>query len=119
MMEKDKSLDQSLNIGSEIRLFDGCIKTIRIGTVKTIREIRQLMKGVNFKFSFCIGRDVTELSADPTNPERTEKIDFPAMENKYKQAFNIVLEEGLTDEEYDKIDDNGIEELDTLLDRFL
>jgi hypothetical protein len=110
-------LDQSLNIGPEIQLYvdeetkGPHVKHIRIGSIKLIREIRQLMKDVKYKFSFCIGRGEIEFAG--------EKVNFDNYEKTYTEAFRLVLVEGLTDEEYEKVDENGIKELDTLLDRFL
>ncbi|MOA38019.1 hypothetical protein D3C78_1596650 [compost metagenome] len=50
--------------------------------------------------------------------ERPE-IDFPAVEAAYKEAFNLVLVEGLTEEEYENVDEEGLKVLDDLLTRFL
>lgn len=110
---KDQSLDASMNIGSEIRLSEDCTKNIRIGSIKMIREVRQLMKNVNYKFSPSIGRDKWASADD------NEGIDWPAIEESYRKAFNVVLVGGLSDDEYDSVDEDGIKELDTLLDRFL
>ncbi|MDK8182115.1 hypothetical protein [Paenibacillus sp. UMB4589-SE434] len=107
----EQTMDQSLNIGSEIRLSEGCIKHVKIGSVKLIRQVRQLMKDVKYKFSHCIGRELTVVGPD--------EIDFPAMETTYKELFTLLLVDGLTDEEYDEIDEFGIEELDKVLERFL
>lgn len=104
---ENQTLDQSLNIGSEVRLFEGCVKNIEIGTIKTIREIRQKMKDVKFKFSFCIGRDAQE------------EADFPAYEQTYREVFDMVLVDGLSDDEYEQVDEEGLKVLDTILDRFL
>jgi hypothetical protein len=109
--QEDKTLDQSLNIGTEIRLYEGCIKHVKIGSIKLIREIRQLMKDIRYKFSFCIGRGEVVLAG--------ETINFDAYENTYRIAFDKVLFEGLSNEEFEDIDESGIKELDTLLDRFL
>jgi hypothetical protein len=113
MIVEDKSLDQSLNIGSEIRLSEGCTKHVKIGSIKLIREVRQTMKDTLYRFSHSIGRDKWEAK------EGSKGVDWPAVESTYKQAFNSVLVEGLTEEEYDNVDEEGIKELDTLLDRFL
>lgn len=110
---EEKALDQTLNIGSEIRLAEGIVKHVKIGTIGLIRRVRQIMKGKEYKFSFSIGRDKL-----PATDERPE-IDFPAVEAAYKEAFNLVLVEGLTDEEYENVDEDGLKELDELLSRFL
>jgi hypothetical protein len=110
---EDKSLDQSLNIGSEIRLFEGCTKHVKIGSIKLIREVRQKMKDLSYKFSYSIGREKW------TAEDGSREVDWPKVESAYKEAFNMVLVEGLSDDEYENVDDNGIKELDTLLDRFL
>lgn len=110
---KDQSLDASMNIGSEIRLSEDCTKSIRIGSIKVIREVRQLMKNVNYKFSPSIGRDKW------ASVDGGEEIDWPIIEDTYRKAFNIVLIGGLSDDEYDSVDEDGIKELDNLLDRFL
>lgn len=112
-VKDEQSLDQTLNIGSEITLGEGIVKHVKIGTIGTIRKVRQIMKGKEYKFSFSIGRD--KMPATDTRPE----IDFQAVEAAYKEAFNLVLVEGLTEEEYENVDENGLEELDELLTRFL
>ncbi len=111
--DEEKSLNQTLNIGSEVELAEGIVKHVKVGTIGLIREIRQIMKGKEYKFSFCIGRDV--LPATESRPE----IDCPLIESTYKQAFNLVLVEGLSDKEYEQVDENGLKELDGLLERFL
>lgn len=105
------NLDQTLNKGSEVRLSDKITKQIRIGTIKTIREMRSLMSGVKYNFHFCIGREKGWFG-DP-------EFDFPVAEDTYRKAFNLILEGGLSDEEYDSVDEQGIKELDGLLARFL
>ena len=109
----DKNIDQTLNIGSEIRLFEGCTKQIKIGNIKLLREIRQKMKESNYQFSYCIGRDKY------TSPDGSKVVDWPTIEATYKEAFNMVLIGGLTEEEYEQVDEGGIKELDGLLNRFL
>lgn len=109
----DKSLDSTLNLGSEIRLFEGCTKQIKIGSIGLIREIRQKMKDSAFKFSYSIGRDKF------VYPDGSNEIDWPAVEKVYKESFNLVLVEGLSEKEYDQVDEEGIKELDGLLERFL
>jgi hypothetical protein len=104
----ESSMDQSLNIGSEVHLSEGVVKHIKIGSVGLIREVRNVMKGVKYRFSFCIGRE-KEMIAD-------EEHNFPEAEATYRKAFDLVLVEGLTDEEYNSA---NAQELDTLLDRFL
>ncbi len=111
--KEEQALDQTLNIGSEIRLGDGIIKHVKIGTIATIRKVRQIMKGKEYRFSFAIGRD--KLPATEDRPE----IDFPAVEAAYKEAFNLVLVEGLTEKEYENVDEDGLKVLDDLLNRFL
>jgi hypothetical protein len=113
MSDEDKSLEQSLNIGSEISLFDGCIKHVKIGSIKLIRDVRHLMKNKEYKFSMSIGREKWEAEGE------RQEIDWPAIEVAHKQAFSMVLIEGLTEEEYDNVDEDGIKELDNLLQRFL
>lgn len=107
-----ESMDKSLNIGSEVELFEGCVKHVRIGNIRLIRDIRQKMKDVRFRFSYCIGRDKIKT-------ETGEEVDFPMMETTYREAFNMVLVEGMTDDEYEQVNEHGIKELDNLLDRFL
>ncbi|MDF2651695.1 MAG: hypothetical protein K0Q73_7500 [Paenibacillus sp.] len=112
-MSENETLNQSLNIGTEIRLSEGCLKNIKIGSIKLIREVRQKMKDYPYKFSYSIGREkwATE--------DGGKEIDWPKVEAAYKEAFNLVLVDGLTDDEYENTDEEGIKELDTLLDRFL
>ncbi|MDB5053274.1 MAG: hypothetical protein JWM44_1324 [Bacilli bacterium] len=110
---EDKTLDQSLNIGSEIKLFEGCIKNVKIGSIKLIREVRQVMKDLAYDFKYSIGRDKW------TSDDGKTSVDWPKVEAAYKKAFNMVLIGGLTDEEYENVDDNGLGELETLLSRFL
>jgi hypothetical protein len=112
-MNEDKSMDQSLNIGSEIRLFDGCVKQIKIGSIGLIREVRQKTKGKLYNFSYSIGRDKY------VSEDGSKEVDWPAVEAAYIEAFNMVLVGGMTVEEYNKVDEAGIKELDALLDRFL
>jgi hypothetical protein len=104
----DDTMDKSLGIGSEVTLSKDVVKHVKIGSVGLIREVRGVMKGVNYRFSFCIGREKETIAG--------EDHDFPAAEATYRKAFGLVLVEGLTDEEY--IAANA-EELDKLLDRFL
>jgi hypothetical protein len=113
LMSEDKSMDQSLNIGSEIRLFEGCTKQIKIGSIGLIREVRQKMKGNLYNFSYSIGRDKY------VSEDGSKEVNWPEVEAAYKETFNMVLVGGLTDAEYDKVDEVGIKELDALLDRFL
>lgn len=112
-MKEDQSLAQSLNIGSEIRLSEKCIKQIKIGSIKLIREVRQKMKNLAYNFSYSIGRDKW------TAEDGSKEIDWPVIESAYKETFNMVLVGGLTEEEYESVDEAGIKELDGLLDRFL
>lgn len=108
----DKTLDQTLNIGSEIRLSEGCVKRVRIGSIKLIREVRQVMSEVaQYTFSFSIGRGKIKVG--------DKEIDFSQVEKAYRKAFGMVLVDGLTDEEYDNVDEQGLKELDELLNRFL
>lgn len=109
--EKKDNMDQTLNLGTEIRLSSTLKKQIKIGTIKSIREIRKLMTGVKYNFYFCFGREIGHII--------DEKYDFPAAEAKFREAFNIVLDGGLSDDEYDSVDEEGIKELDNLLTRFL
>ncbi|MCU6797997.1 hypothetical protein OB236_38320 [Paenibacillus sp. WQ 127069] len=109
----DTTLDQSMNIGTEVRLSEGCTKSVKIGSIKLIREIRQLMKGNEYKFSYSIGRDKWDAEED------RKEIDWPKVETVHKEAFRLVLVEGLTEEEYENVDEQGIEVLDKLLERFL
>lgn len=111
--KEEQTLDQTLNIGTEIELAEGIVKHVKIGTIGLFRKVRQIMRGKEYKFSFSIGRDKS-----PATEDRKE-IDFPAVEDAYKEAFNLVLVEGLTDEEYENVDENGVKELDDLLNRFL
>nr|WP_052476324.1 hypothetical protein [Cohnella kolymensis] len=104
----DLTLDQSLNIGPEVTLAEGLTKHVKIGSVKVIREVRQKMKDIPYRFAFCVGREKRKLG--------DEEVDFPAIEASYREAFGMVLVEGLTDEEYENA---NVQELDTLLDRFL
>jgi hypothetical protein len=113
MNVEDKTLDQSLNIGSEIRLYEGCTKHVKIGSIKLIREVRQKMKDLTYQFSYSIGREKW------TAEDGGKEVDWPKVEAAYKEAFNMVLVEGITDEEYDCVDEEGIKELDGLLERFL
>jgi hypothetical protein len=107
-MNVDLTLDQSLNIGSEVTLAEGCVKHVKVGSVKLIREVRQKMKDIPYRYVFCVGRDKRKLGE--------EEVDCPAIEATYREAFGMVLVEGLTDEEYENA---NVQELDTLLDRFL
>jgi len=105
------NLDQTLNKGTEIRLSGTLSKQIKIGTIKTIRELRQLMTGIRYRFQFCIGRSKGYFEDD--------QFDFPNAEATYRKAFNLILEGGLSDDEYDSVDEEGIKELGNLLNRFL
>ncbi|MNW38153.1 hypothetical protein D3C74_152120 [compost metagenome] len=112
-IKEEQNLDQTFNIGTEVILGEGIIKHVKIGTIGTIRKVRQIMKNKGYTFSFSIGRD--KLDATDERPE----IDFPAVEAAYKEAFNLVLVEGLTEEEYENVDEEGLKVLDDLLTRFL
>ncbi|PZT54135.1 hypothetical protein [Paenibacillus silvae] len=116
--QEDKTLDQTLNIGSTVRLAEGINKTIKIGTIKLIREVRQHAKNLQgMRFSYVIGRDVIE--AMQVGEQTIPDIDCPAIEQAYREAFNMIFVEGLTDEEYEQVDMEGIQALDNVLDRFL
>ncbi|GGF72881.1 hypothetical protein GCM10010912_17600 [Paenibacillus albidus] len=109
----DKQIDETLNIGSEVKLAEGLSKNIKIGTIGLIRQVRKVMKDAPYKFSNSIGREkwpATDLGAE---------VDWPAIEASYREAFNLVLDGGLSDTEYELVDLNGIEELENLLTRFL
>ncbi|AIQ70358.1 hypothetical protein [Paenibacillus graminis] len=108
----DTQIDQTLNIGNEIKLAEGIVKNIKIGSIGLIRKVRQLMKDKQYSFSYSIGRDTW--TGEVNGEEKT--IDFPAVEAAYREAFSLVLVDGLTDEEYEQ---SNVEVLDTLLDRFL
>lgn len=112
-MSGEKSMDTTLNIGSEVTLAEGLVKHVKIGTIALIRQVRQTMAGNEYKFSFCIGREKWEATED------RKEVDWPAVEAVHKKAFNLVLVEGLTEEEYESVDEEGIKELDALLERFL
>lgn len=109
----DKQIDETLNIGSEVRLAEGIVKNVKIGSIGLIRKVRQVMKVAPYKFSTSIGRDKW-----PATEDRAE-VDWPAIEAAYREAFNLVLVDGLNEDEYEQVDDEGIKELDTVLDRFL
>ncbi|KAA8782510.1 hypothetical protein EC604_01435 [Paenibacillus amylolyticus] len=116
--QEEKTLDQTLNIGSTVKLAKGIEKTIQLGTIKLIREVRQHAKHLKgIRFSYAMGRDATE--AEQIGDQEIPAFDFPAIEEAYKKAFNMIFVEGLTDEEYDKVDEEGIRKLDGVLDRFL
>ncbi|MFF2015010.1 hypothetical protein [Paenibacillus sp. NPDC058177] len=114
-----KEIDETVNVGSEVTLAAATgehgeiVKTIRIGTIGLIRKVRSLMKDTRYTFSASIGREKWN------ETDKTIAVDWPAVESTYREAFNLVLVEGLSDEEYDRVDEQGIKELDTLLDRFL
>jgi hypothetical protein len=110
---EDKVIDQTLNIGPEIRLAEGLVKHVKIGTIGLIRQVRQSMKGISYRFSQSIGREKWE-SEDASNV-----IDWPAVEAAYRKMFNLILVEGLTDAEYEQVNDEGIKELENLMERFL
>lgn len=112
-MSTDKQLDKTLNIGTEIALAEGIKKHVKIGTIALIRQVREEMDGIAHKFSYSIGRKKWEATED------REAVDWPKIEETYKKTFNLVLVEGLTEKEYEQVDQNGIDELDNLLDRFL
>jgi len=119
---EDKSLDQTLNIGDTIRLADGLEKKIRIGTIGLLHKVRGLLPAEErWKFSFVVGRPKAQIDALKKDGEGIEKreVDFPAVEASYREFFEEVLEGGLSDEEYFRVDPKGIEELDALPDRFL
>lgn len=110
---EDKQIDQTLNIGTEIRLAEGLVKHIKIGTIGLIRQVRQNMRSISYRFAQSIGREKWE-SEDASN-----QIDWPAVEEAYRKMFDLILVEGLTDEEYESVDDEGIKELENLMERFL
>lgn len=109
----EKELDETLNIGSEVRLAEGIIKNVKIGTIGVIRQVRKIMKDFPYKFSTCIGRDPWPES------ESGKGVDWPAVEAGYRKAFDLVIDGGLSDEEYEQVDMNGIEELENIITRFL
>lgn len=109
----ENQIDETLNIGSEVRLAEGITKNVKIGTIGVIRQVRKVMKDVGYKFSASIGREKWEAT------DSSKEVDWPTIEAAYREAFDLVLDGGLSDEEYDRVDQAGIEELDILLDRFL
>lgn len=111
-VKEEQNLDQTLNIGTEIVLGEGITKHVKIGTIGIIRKVRQIMKGKEFTFSYSIGREES-----PPNGEHPG-IDWPAVEAAYKAAFNLILVGGLTEAEYENVDEDGLKELDQLLTRF-
>ncbi|WP_342570354.1 hypothetical protein MKY85_17525 [Paenibacillus sp. FSL R5-0749] len=116
--QEEKTLDQTLNIGSTVRLAEGLQKTIKVGTIKLIREVRQHSKNLGgIRFSYVIGRDPIE--ATQVGDQDIPAIDCPSIEQAYKKAFDLIFVEGLTDEEYEHVDMEGIQALDNVLDRFL
>lgn len=109
----ENQIDETLNIGSEVRLAEGLVKNVKIGTIGTIRQVRKIMKDTPYQFSVSIGRDPwleTELG---------KAVDWPKVEAAYRESFNLILEGGLPDVEYDQVDFEGIEELEKLITRFL
>ncbi|QDH23454.1 hypothetical protein [Saccharibacillus brassicae] len=121
----DQSLDQSLNIGSEVVLAaeseefpTGIQKRIKIGTIGLLRQVRSKAAGAQgMRFSFAVGRPKMEVQM--IQGEEYPPVDFPAIEAAYRDMFNLILVDGLSDAEYEAIDMNGLEELDKVLDRFL
>ncbi|WP_405176354.1 hypothetical protein MHI27_11980 [Paenibacillus sp. FSL H8-0261] len=109
----EKEIDETLNVGSEVRLAEGIVKNVKIGTIGLIRQVRKVMKDVGYKFSTSIGREKWEAT------DLSKEVNWPEIESTYREVFNLVLDGGLSDEEYDRVDEEGIKELDTLLDRFL
>ncbi|WP_245864403.1 hypothetical protein [Paenibacillus donghaensis] len=115
----DKQIDETLNIGSEVKLaaatkeHSELLKNVKIGTIGSISQVRKIMKDAPYKFSESIGREKW------TGTESGSELDWPAVEAAYREAFNLVLEGGLTDEEYQRVDEDGIEELEKLITRFL
>lgn len=109
----EKELDETLNIGSEVRLAEGLIKNVKIGTIGVIRQVRRIMKDTPYKFSTSIGRDPWPETDD------SKGVDWPAIEANYRMVFDLVIDDGLSDEEYEQVDMNGIEELENIITRFL
>lgn len=115
----EKQIDETLNIGSEVTLAAATkehpelIKNVKIGTIGTIKQVRKIMKDTPYKFSESIGREKW------TGTESGVELDWPAVEGAYREAFNIVLDGGLTEEEYERVDEEGIKELEKLITRFL
>lgn len=118
---EEKSLDQTLNIGDTIRLADGLEKKVLIGTIGLLHKVRGILAAEEWRFAFVIGRPKGEVDALKKDGEGLEKrkVDFPAVEAAYRKFFDEVLEGGLSDEEYFRVDPKGIEELDGLPARFL
>jgi len=122
---EDQSLEQTLNIGSEIvlaapsaELPEGIKKNIKIGTISLLRQVRSKAPGAQgMRFSFAIGRPKAE--AQTLDGQEYPAIDFPAIEAAYREMFNLILTDGLSDAEYEAVDINGIAELENVLERFL
>ncbi|OMD87829.1 hypothetical protein BSK53_02230 [Paenibacillus odorifer] len=112
-MTVQKQIDETLNIGSEVRLAEGLVKNVKIGTIGTIRQVRKIMKDIPYQFSVTIGREPW-LESD-----LGKAVDWPKAEAAYRESFDLILEGGLPDEEYDQVDFEGIEELEKLITRFL
>lgn len=109
----EKQIDETLNIGSEVRLAEGLIKNVKIGTIGSIRQVRRIMKDTPYQFSACIGREPwleTDLG---------KAVDWPQVEAAYREAFDVVIDGGLSEEEYERVDEQGIEELEKIITRFL
>lgn len=115
----EAQINETLNIGSEVTLaaatkeHPALIKNIKIGTIGMIKRVRVIMKDAPYKFSESIGREKW------TSSESDSVLDWPAVEAAYRQAFDIVLDGGLSEEDYERVDEQGIEELEKLITRFL
>lgn len=109
----EKELDETLNIGSEVKLAEGLVKNVKIGTIGVIRQVRKIMADFPYKFSTCIGREPWP------GTETTKGVNWPEVEAGYRKAFDLVIDGGLSDVEYEQVDMDGIEELENIITRFL
>lgn len=109
--QQEMNMDQSLNIGSTIRLAEGLEKTLKIGNIALIRQVRQTVKDIKLNFSYCIGRGTVTLIDGEVDAQKEEEI--------HRQSFDLIFTEKLTDEEYERVDMDGIKALEEAVARFL
>lgn len=98
----DNTTDLIMGIGPEVQLSSTVKKTLRVGTIKQIRDVGELYRDKLLRIKYAINRE---------QPDEAE-----VQVQKWVDILNMVLIEGFTREEFD---DCIPEQMEAVVDRFL
>lgn len=101
MEQTEDQMNLIMGIGPVLNVAPDIKKTLRVGTIKQIKEVGELYKGGLLRMKSALYRE---------DQEREENI------IKWVEILNIVLIEGFTREEFD---DSIPELMESAVDRFL